>query len=262
VLARLRGTFNDPLLVKSGREMVATPRAQLLAPRVRGVLDDIEALLAEAGSFDPATAQRRFVVATTDYAQALLGTWLAQKLPRLAPGLDVALVAPDMRRIERQLADGEIDLAVLNVGITPGTLRSRTALSDRFIVIARRGHPQVKRTLSLERFCALEHGLVSPRGGSFVGATDEALAERGLRRRVRLSVQSFLPVPELIAQSDLIATFPERLARRYASQLTLVEPPLPLPRFTMVTAWHERAQRDPAQRWLRDNVTAALQAEQ
>ncbi|HEU0199253.1 MAG TPA: LysR family transcriptional regulator, partial [Burkholderiaceae bacterium] len=234
LLARLREVFNDPLLVRTGRDLAVTPRALLLAPRVRAVLDDIEGLLAEGRRFDPLTARQRFVVATTDYVQALLTPSLPHKLPVVAPGVDLALVAPDSTRIERQLADGEIDLAVLNLTRAPGALHSRTVLTERFVVIARKKHPKVRRTLTLDRFCALEHVLVSPRGGSFVGPTDEVLAARGLSRRVRLSVQGFLPVPEIVALSDLIAVYPERLARRYAAQLIIVDPPLELPSFTMV----------------------------
>jgi DNA-binding transcriptional LysR family regulator len=262
LLARLRDVFGDPLLVRTGRDLTVTPRALLLAPRVRAVLDDIEALLAEGRRFDPLTARQRFVIAATDYVQALLTPWLPHKLPVQAPGVDIALVTPRADdggvKIERQLAEGEIDLAVLNLTRTPDTLRSRTVLTERFVVIARKKHPKVKRTLTLERFCALEHVLVSPRGGSFVGPTDEVLAARGLSRRVRLSVQGFLAVPEIVAQSDLICVFPERLARHYAAQLMIVEPPLPLPAFTMVAAWHERAHRDAAQRWLRDYIIESL----
>jgi DNA-binding transcriptional LysR family regulator len=254
LLARLREVLHDPLLVRSGRELVATPRALALAPRVRLLLADIEALLAEDAGFDPRTARRRFVIATTDYMQALLAPWLAHTLPALAPGIDVALVAPDSARLERQQADGAIDLAVLNLARVPAALRSRPVLTERFVVIARNGHPHVRRTLSLARMCALEHVLVSPAGGSFVGPTDEQLAARGLARRVRLSVQGFLAVPPIVAQSDLIAVFPERLARRFAGELTIVAAPLALPGFTMVAAWHERVQRDPAHQWLREQI--------
>jgi DNA-binding transcriptional LysR family regulator len=258
LLARLRDVFDDPLLVRTGRDLVITPRALALAPRVRALIEDIEGLLAQERRFEPLSARHRFVIATTDYVQALLAGWLSRRLPVLAPGVDVALVAVDSARLERQQADGEVDLAVLNLARTPGALHSRTLLAERFVVIARKKHPTVRRTLTLERFCALDHVLVSPRGGSFVGPTDEELAARGLSRRVRLSVQGFLGVPALVAQSDLVAVFPERLARQYAKELMIVEAPLPLPGFTMVAAWHERVHRDPAQRWLREKIGEAL----
>src|SRR5262249_39497052 len=93
LLARLRDVFSDPLLVRTGRVLVVAPRALALAPRGRAVIDDIEALLAEGSRFDALTARQRFVIAATDYVQALLAPWLSHKLPVLAPGVDVALVA-------------------------------------------------------------------------------------------------------------------------------------------------------------------------
>jgi DNA-binding transcriptional LysR family regulator len=157
---------------------------------------------------------------------------------------------------------GEVDLAISNLARTPPGLRSRRLLNDRFVVIGRRDHPRLRRTLSLAAFCALEHVLVSPRGGSFTGATDEALAGRGLARRVRLSVQGFLQVPEVVAGSDLIAVYPERLAQHFVQQqvqrLKIVPAPLPIPGFTMASAWHERVHNAPAHQWLRDALFEAL----
>jgi DNA-binding transcriptional LysR family regulator len=220
-------------------------------------MSEATALLAAPARFDARQAQRRFTLAATDYVQTLLQPWLA-RLPAAAPGVDLALIAPD---IERQLAGmerGEIDLAILNLQRTPAQLRSRPVLAENFVVIGRRGHPRLKRTLSLDAFCALEHVLVSPRGGGFSGQTDEALAAIGRARRVRLSVQTFAPVVDLVASSALIAVYPERLARLAAPRLKVVAPPLPIPGFTMVAAWHERAQRDPAHPWLRAQLHAAL----
>jgi DNA-binding transcriptional LysR family regulator len=258
-LARLRSAFGDALLVRGGSGLVPTPRAADLAPRVRALMQGIADLGAPPRRFEPAAAQRRFVLATTDYVHALLAPWLGS-LERSARGVDLALVTLDTARVAERMERGDVDLAVINLQAAPEGLRSRRVLTDRFVVIGRRSHPKLRRTLTLDAFCALEHVLVSPRGGGFSGPTDEALAERGLKRRVRLSVQGFLQVPELVASSDLIAVFPERLARLHADRLKIVPAPLAIPGFTMVSAWHERAQLDPAHQWLREAVLDALRA--
>jgi DNA-binding transcriptional LysR family regulator len=256
-LARLRTAFADPLLVRGGSGLLLSPRAAELAPRVRALMRDVEALGARPRAFDAATAEQRFVLATTDYVQALLTPWLAA-LPTVAPGVDVALVALDTDTVTEKMERGAVDLAVSNLARPPAGLRSRRVLTDRFVVIGRRNHPRLRRALALSTFCALEHVLVSPRGGSFTGPTDEALAARGLARRVRLSVQGFLQAADVVAASDLIAVFPERLARLQAARLKLVPAPLPIPGFTMAAAWHERVHNAPEHRWLRDAVVEAL----
>src|SRR6185503_16711527 len=94
--------------------------------------------------------------------------------------------------------------------------------------------------------------LIAPsgRGG---GIVDEVLASRGLRRRVALVVSHFMVAPLVVARSDLVLTLPMRVAETFARFVPLetLEPPVELPRFTLVQSWHERRQEDPAHAWLR-----------
>lgn len=59
----------------------------------------------------------------------------------------------------------------------------------------RAGHPAIANgSLTLERFCAFDHAIVSYIGGAFRGATDVALEALGLSRRVVLSVPGFTKI--------------------------------------------------------------------
>jgi DNA-binding transcriptional LysR family regulator len=71
---------------------------------------------------------------------------------------------------------------------------------------------------------------------------------------VAARVSSFLVVPLLLSQSDLVSTGPERLLRKMQPHypVRLLEPPLPLPRFDMNLVWHTRRDHDPAHAWLRE----------
>src|SRR5882757_11397312 len=62
-LAELRDLLGDPLLVRSGRGMVLTPRAEALVGPLHTLLMDTERLLSGGGAFDPRSAERRFVIA-------------------------------------------------------------------------------------------------------------------------------------------------------------------------------------------------------
>nr|WP_235811262.1 LysR substrate-binding domain-containing protein [Pseudomonas syringae group genomosp. 3] len=113
--------------------------------------------------------------------------------------------------------------------------------------------------LSLDRFCALDHVLVSPAGGGFHGVTDDALERLGRTRRVTVSVTSFLVVPEMLLASDLMAVVPRRLAAGNAG-LALLEPPVEIPGFRKTLAWHERTHRDEGHRWVRSLMVNTVQA--
>ncbi|WP_280497233.1 LysR family transcriptional regulator, partial [Nocardia farcinica] len=57
-LARLRRLLDDPLLVRSGRHLVPTPRALALRPEVAALVEHGRAVLAPRGRVDPATLTR------------------------------------------------------------------------------------------------------------------------------------------------------------------------------------------------------------
>jgi DNA-binding transcriptional LysR family regulator len=118
----------------------------------------------------------------------------------------------------------------------------------------RKGHPAAARPMDLDTFCGLAHVLVSPSGGGFVGAVDEALQRLGRSRRVQISVNNFLVVPDLVESTDLIATVPARLARHWRGLLIAVSVPLEVPGFSVSMGWHARAHTDPAQLWLRETM--------
>ena len=98
-------------------------------------------------------------------------------------------------------------------------------------------------------------------GGSFSGITDQALQTMGLQRNVSLSVQNFIVLPELLAQSDLLAIVPERLIANLPN-LKRFEPPLKIQGFTKTLIWHERTHKDPAYRWVRELIEKACLVEE
>ena len=62
----------------------------------------------------------------------------------------------------------------------------------------------------------------------------------------------------MVAESDLVVTLAERVARHYARVLpvSFFKPPISLPRFQTAFYWHQRDQEDPALSWFRDQLRA------
>lgn len=249
-LTRLRDSFGDPLFVRTQRGIVPTSRALELADPVKRVLQEVEALL-RPRAFEPVAANFTLSLAATDYAlRAVVVPFLAALRTR-APHIRVAVRQIDDDRLRSQFERGDLDLALLTPETTPPDLHVRRLFDEQYVCALRRDHPDAKRrTLSLERFCALDHALVSYAGDSFTGTTDTALAKLGHRRRVSLSVASFLVLPEVLRASDLIAVVPRRLVADIDG-LTLLKPPLDIPGFAKIAAWHDRTHRDPGHRWIR-----------
>lgn len=252
MLMRLRATFDDPLFVRAQRGIVPTQRCLALAGPLKQVIGDIGALL-QPLVFEPSTAAQTFTIAATDYALRAIAIPFLSALKQQAPHIRVALVPVDDRQIYVQLERGEIDVALLTPDSTPPDLHARTLFQERYVCVLRSDHPALQRhrkRLTVEQFCALDHALVSYLGGGFRGVTDAALEKLGKQRQVTLSAQSFLILPEILRASDMVAILPSRLVAGLDG-LATVEPPIDVPGFTKVAAWHERTHRDAAQRWLR-----------
>ncbi|WP_437879435.1 LysR family transcriptional regulator [Pseudomonas sp. LRF_L74] len=248
MLVRLRESFDDPLFIRAPRGLVPTPRALALASPVKRVLEDIEGLL-QPERFEPATARLGMAIAATDYAQQTILVPFLARLRLLAPGIRIAVKPVQDDQVQRQLEAGELDLALLTPETTHEGLHARRLFDERYVCTMRKDHP-LATTMTLERFCAAEHAIVSYSGEAFRGVTDAALATLGRVRQVCLSVTSFLVLVEILRTSDLIAVVPQRLVAQ-VPDMAMVEPPLPITGFTKVAAWHERTHHQAAQRWVR-----------
>lgn len=252
-LNRLRSLFEDPLLVRTARGMVLTPRAQQLQTPLREALGRIETVLDKTETFDPATAQRRFTLAGLDYVEFVMLPPLLEYLSKHAPGIDLFVVALH-QDVSPMLESGEVDLSLgVNRPAAPGIYQQKL-FQERFVCLVRKDHPEVKRSLSLEQYVRLDHLLVAPQHQAHRGGyVDAALAQRGLRRRIALAVPHFLVAPLVVSRSNLVFTVPERIARAYTELLPLRSLPVPLELngFSMMQHWHERNHRDPAHVWLR-----------
>ncbi|AJO79125.1 LysR family transcriptional regulator [Pseudomonas sp. MRSN 12121] len=256
-LAKLRELFDDPLLLPGPRGMRPTARAEALREPLRRALEALELAVAPASPFDPGAATQTWSVAASDYGESTVLLPALAGLRAAAPGTRLAVHELDPAQMVRQVEQGVIDLALHTREDAPPGLRHRVLFSERYVLVGRAGHPRLRRRPSLAQFGKLDHVVVSPDGGGFHGITDSVLAQAGLARRVVLSVPHFLFVLSTLASTDLVAMLPARLVRDNPA-LKVVEPPLAVPGYEMVMLWHERSHRDPAHRWLREFIVAAL----
>lgn len=265
-LKRLREELGDPLFVTAPGGLVPTARAESLEEPLRRALQDVAAAVRASAPFDPRTAERDVRVACVDAIELTLLPDILARLATDAPNVRVAIRRRGPRSME-ELAAGDLDLIIAPGGVPgvgydelPGVQR-RLLGSDGFSCVVRRDHPLVRKRLSLSRFLALDHLLVTP-GGTSLGVVDQVLAKDGLSRRVAVTIPSFVSAPLLVARTDLILTCPTGVAGAAARivPLRVLTPPLPLPTIPLFQYWHVRVQHDPAHRWIRDFVLSTFAA--
>ena len=260
-LARLRDRFDDPLLVRGREGMQPTPRAQALAPRIRDAVEKLRALSDDPDQFDAAACALRFKLVTSDYTQFLMMPRLMEAFTAQAPGASVDVLPVHIRRVEEALDLGEVDLAVAYFIEPPPALKCRPLFQERYVGIARQGHPDISASLSAKQYAQLRHVSVAPSGLTyFSGTLDAALEVRGLKRRIAVTSPHFLLAAYLVANSEMVLALPSRAAHRLAALLALsiFELPVALPEIQISMYWHERTHNSGAHQWLREKVRDAL----
>jgi len=255
-LSELRHLLGDPLLVRSGRGMVLTPRAEALVSPLHTLLMDAERLLGGGATFDPATTARRFVIAATDFLATVLMPALLDAAAREAPGTSLEIVPSSRRGNAWLLETGDVDLALgAIVDEAPG-IRRMDLLTEGFACAARKGHPSIDGALDIDAYVQTPHLLITL--GDDTGPTwiDQALAKLGRKRHVAARVRYFMAAPLIVARSDLLLTGPSMLIRYFAElvPLQVLRPPIDLPTYPEEAYWHQRFDEDPAHAWLRNLV--------
>ena len=249
-LARLRETTGDPLLVRAGRGLVATPRALELRERVAQLVQDAEAVLRPAAQIDLKQLVRTFTLRSSEGFVENFGPALIARIAEEAPGVRLCFMQkPD--KDSTPLRDGTVDLETGVVGQDASPeLRTQALFRDRFIGVVRMDHPLSQGEVTPARYAAGGHIYVSRRGLD-KGPIDEALKSLGLARQVVTIVAGFATALALARAIDLIVSVPERHTASLRTGMHSFALPLALPPFTVAMLWHPRMDADPAHRWLR-----------
>ncbi|RUP23944.1 MAG: LysR family transcriptional regulator [Curvibacter sp.] len=253
-LDRLRAIVGDPLFVKSGRGIVATAQAGLLAQRARHLLDELEAFSVAAG-FDPARLNTCFTIAANDLQRDLLLPSLLRVLREQAPGVTLRVIksgapGPALLRDE-----------VCQLIITPrppvgSDILQKRLFEDRYCVFYDPGCRSAPN--SREAYLAADHVTVlyEPRRTLDI---DQWMQGQGLQRRFVASVPGMAALGSMLRGSDWLATAPSLLARESLRGLAMAPVPLELPAMPMYIVWHLRHHSDPVHQWLRATLERVTQ---
>ncbi|QEY62635.1 LysR family transcriptional regulator [Metapseudomonas lalkuanensis] len=257
-LGRLREALNDELFIRQGNRMHPTHRAELLMEPVASALKTLAEGLGQWEPFVPAFSQRTFTFAATDYTAFALLPALMQRLQMEAPGIRVRLVQSERKVSIEDLASGRIDFALgYSEGRDqlPGGVEVLDWLTDRYLVIARRGHPRVRGTLDLVGYLAERHVVVTPWNESS-GAIDHVLEGMGLQREVAVQLPTVMAAPFIVGSTDLLMTVPGHAARtlQQVAGVELYPAPFEIPPYALRLYSHAKYARSDAHAWMLEQL--------
>lgn len=261
-LARLRDALRDPVLVRAGRAMVPTPRAEALAAPLGRALAELRRVAKQEAAFDPATSTRAFTLACPDLVVSFLPDLVAS-ITAEAPRVRLDVVPSAGLDVATALGASAVDAALAPAPEQGTGLALRQLGRVTFCVLARRKHPALakKARWDLDTWLRYPHVVVrtGSAGPGFIGA---ALERAGRTRAVGMTAPTFLVAPFVVAESDLFFAAPRELVTGVARRLSLavLDVPLPLPRVPVALLWHERLSADPGHAWLRERIARAARA--
>lgn len=256
-LAQLRQAFGDPLFVRSGPGLIPTPRALAIVQPLKEGLAKLEEVIEPPTSFDPSRASLEIDLHAPDLVIPMVLD-LSRVLLEQAPGITLRVrnVASDLNA--RLCADVR-SLALVPAHFLDDGLRRRAVGQASFEIVARVGHPLFERPITRARWRAYPQVIVVT-GNQRANVIDDALRKQKFDRTIGLEVPSFLAALLALVKSDFVMNAPVPIGTEAFSAMGLhsVRPPFPLPTARLSLGWHERFQRDPAHRWVRDLAFATF----
>jgi DNA-binding transcriptional LysR family regulator len=258
-LARMRATFGDELFVRiPGKPMRPTTRAVALHAPIAEILAGVSRVLDASGTFDPATARASIRIATGDPAGSVVAPRLLGLLCKEAPGINIRFVALDKRDAFDRLDRGDIDLVFSTFTKVPKRIRRERLFTDTYVCVVRRDHARraVPQTVDLETYVTTPH-ILATLAADERGIVDEALAKRGLRRRVAVTVPNIYLIPRLVADTGMISHLPRRIAAEMVHGYDLVTfpPPVTLPEWHIEMYWGAASASEPTTSWIRSRLS-------
>lgn len=256
-LRRLREQCNDPLFTRSGRAMEPTTLANSLFAPLEAALAGIETCFAHARDFRPATSTRSFRLLMSDVGEMVVLPWLMRALASVAPGVSIEASRIPLADYAQALRSGQADLAIGNIDFLQAGFYQQHLFDDRYLCIARQGHPGLGDKLSLARYLAQGHVVAT--AGSTDVLVEEALSARRQRRDIKLTVTHYHRCAAIVTQSNLIATVPANAVKGMEG-LDTYTLPFKMPRARVRQFWHRRAHTDLAHQWLRQLIAEQILA--
>ena len=259
-LERLRYLFKDPLLERAGPAMKPTPRAEALREPLRHALVDLSLIVAGSAAPDISRIEQTVRIVMTDLAAELLTPRLYARAARQAPGLGIAILpwlGPE--QTDQSILRGEADIAItILLSSSRPEMRRELLSSESYAVAMRPDHPAADG-FDLARWLAYPHLILSARGDPH-GVVDDILAGMGLRRQVRVTLNSFMTIPRLLSTSDLLAMLPARFLSTVPREYSLIgrPPPIDMPGLDLFLQWHPRRDADIATQTIRGWLKEAM----
>ena len=259
-LRKLRDQFRDELVVYVGGVRRLTALAEMLRPRVRRVLVDLNDTFHLSLGFDPGTATKVFRISAPEAIEITLFGGFVKRLLRDAPGIQIHILPFDSANPVRGFDLGA-DMVVIPARLGDDRFPSEYLLNDNLACMVSLENPHLDTTLTPEMYLAERHVIVT--GPQWSSAHLDGKARNLLSRRCgAVETPRHAALPGLIIGTNLIATGSAWLFQYYSSMMPIGLANLPFGTTTepIIAQWPAHRSDDPAHQWLLNHLIDATRS--
>jgi len=256
-LARLRTFFKDDLFVRTPSGLKGTRLCEQLAPAVVAQLQSMESVVAGLGDFDPSTSDMRWRLSLSDLGEMLFLPALAVALRKRLPNAHLANISVAAEDVPKALEARELDFAIGILQPRNRGIRTEVLFREHYVAITsahwRPPSGRAGKMLTLAQLAQASLVVAAPTA-TFHGTVERVLRRMRIADRIVVRARHFGALPDLAANTDLLAIVPEMYAANLQARHDIRSWQLPraaAPMYEVRLVWHVSTNNDPAHQWMR-----------
>lgn len=256
-MKRLRAALQDTLFERKGHKMLPTPTCRRIAPQILGHLSGLRTTLQQFTEFSPQESPYTFRISIHDALESLYIPPLFAQLQAISPGLRLHCIQLDRQQVSRQLASGQVDVAIDVALPVQAPINHVHLSSDSFVVL---GNTRFYKAATMDEhtYLSASHIAVSSRPSGRV-IEDIHLQKLGIERDIALRCQNFYSAKAQLTESDLLLTAPISIASAIIDEpIRMWQIPINVPQIDVHLYWHKQTEQDSVTKWLREQIMSMV----
>jgi LysR family cyn operon transcriptional activator len=246
-IRQLEKQLNLPLFDRVGRRVKLTAAGELLLPRARRVISELEEAQTALGELH-GLQRGELKVGIVQTVNACVIPEIVARFSAAHPGIRVTCSETAVEEIEAGLESGRLDLGISFLPPARKSLEGEQLFAEELVAVVADSHPLSRRRHLRVRELAAQPLVLLSTKYCTRQLIDRAFAEAGVQPEVQVEMNSVASILSTVRQAHLITLLPSLALCQRDQGLKAVVLKQPTPRRTVGLLWLQGAQRRTAAR--------------
>lgn len=191
-LQKLRDQFDDELFVRQPTGLVPTSKADFLAERLPDIIAQLEQVMYQSISFDPAALDRTITIAINAFLAPAIGVKLLKRFSQIAPNVNVFIDNWGAATVENILSESiEVGINYYPLSISKQVQQKKLA-RDQFGVLMHQDHPLQGAILHATDVAPYPMAQVVINDFNETSYSNESILAQGLTPKIKLQSSNLM----------------------------------------------------------------------